>query len=286
MKYSLFLQTQWTHPYTIIEWLEHVRNHHRDPIMPGYVQNLVLDEIGTDHISTNQLDVIEPYLPGGRLQAFDNVFVGSHFLKTHPDPYGYGMTNANHRWANLKAQKQLWTEFNNRYPHILWHPYINHEGVLDYFDVESIRQGYEAYLIQSVRDGRKVRPGSAIMWSPAAWEGTPFSPLERRKIRQTFQRVKKEDGKGVNWLRLQDMMGRGRFDISTHDVVAWYKQLKRSHAFDSLRVNMELFQRTPDGYEAIAQATYRDRYQYYKAKGVPVGASWEMRYWFENHWEG
>ncbi|MGH8948982.1 MAG: hypothetical protein ACRDXF_08995, partial [Acidimicrobiia bacterium] len=47
-------------------------------------------------------------------------------------------------------------------------------------------------------------------------------------------------------------------------------------SFASLRVNMELFssnQPGPDLYEHMA------RQNFYESNGIPVGASWELRFW-------
>lgn len=91
---------------------------------------------------------------------------------------------------------------------------------------------------------------------------------------------------GVTWLHFQDMMGRGRKDITKWDVKQWYSELARAHSFASLRVNMELFDRDAQGNlvpedDDVVQA----REDWYESQGIPVGASWELRWWMSNHAE-
>ncbi|KKL83786.1 hypothetical protein LCGC14_1971190, partial [marine sediment metagenome] len=212
--------------------------------------------------------------------------VGSHFITDVRQPYGYGMNNSAHRWANLRIQKTLWQKFTRRYPSTPFHFYIQHEGVLDYWDISSIRASYEAYLIQSVRDAEKVRPGRAVLWSPAAWEGVPFSWFERRQIKKTFLRIRSaSNGRGITWLHLQDMMGRGRADVTKEDVRSWYRALKRMRLFASLAVNMEHFTRRPGYYGPEEAKVIQEREDWYQRNGVLLGASWEARQWMPTHAE-
>lgn len=275
---------QWYNPDDLKKHLEHVYQEHRDRSKDDYIYNVVLDEIGRDGILSSNLDIILPYLPGGPKQAFDNVFVGSHFLAVAKDPYGYGMLNAEHRWKNLNQQLDLWKAFADKYD-IPFHFYINHEGVLDYFDIPSIAHAYEAYLIQSCRDANSVRPGAAVLWCPAVWSRKALTKAETRGIKRTLQNVKIWSGtRGITWLHFQDMMGR-KWSPSWWTVVKWYRQLKALGIFDSLRVDMELFQTTANGLAPADPGAVLARERYYKRYGVPVGASWELRWWYANHLE-
>lgn len=285
VKKSLFIQVQWYDPAKLRSHLEHVRLEHRDRDKDDYIFDVVLDEIVDDfgRVSPN-LDLILPYLPGGALRAFNNVFVGSHFIKWSGEgsAYNHGMKDAGHRWANLAVQRLAWQEFDKVAPG-WWHGYINHEGVLDFMDDAWLRACYEAYLIQSRRDLDAVAgPGRALLWSPAVWSGKPLTTVEEQQIRRLFTNVAANAKPGVNWLHVQDMMGRGRSDITLSDVKQWYLELRNAYRFDSLRVNMELFDSDLTGASA---AEVQRREDWYEANGIPVGASWELRYWMDNHRE-
>lgn len=282
-KKSLFVQVAWFNPSDLTEQLEHVRTHHKDPTKDDYIHNLTLDEIGTPYgLHTRNLDIIAPYLPGGDLRTFDNVFVGSTYIRYagQGSSYSAGMVDSSHRWANLQAQKQLWRWFADKYPEVLSHFYINHEGVLDFFDIPDVRAGYEAYLIQSVRDSHDIHPNRAVLWSPAIWGGVPLSTLEEEAIGETFRNVESYSQDyghygGVKWLHFQDMMGRGRKDITKYDVRQWYRELRDVYDWDSLRVNME--------YQNTSAWRIRRREDWYQSQGMAVGNSWELRHWYPTH---
>jgi len=284
-KKSLFIQVAWFDPDSLAEQLEHVREHHKDRSKDDYIYNVVLDEIGTPYtFHTENLNIIRPYLPGGDRKTFDNVFIGSSFIQ-YSGPgssYGRGMTNSQHRWDNLSLQRILWLRFRAAFSSVPFHFYINHEGVLDFFDETGIRAGYEAYLIQSVRDAHQIQPNRAILWSPAIWSGRSLTSDESDAIGQTFRNVETYAKKvghygGIKWLHLQDMMGRGRDDITQENVQDWYRTLKVIYDWDSLRINMETFNQTPDEIQA--------REDWYQAHGIAVGASFSMRHWYPTHKE-
>ncbi len=287
-KKSLYLQVAWP-PKNLVEMLDHVRDFHKDPNKDDYIFNLVLDEIGNEfglHEST--LDLVEPHF-----STFDNIFVGSHYVPWQGNGYAYreGMANGSHRWANLTVQKELWADFVRRYPDLYAHWYINHEGVLDYFDIPATRAGYEAFLIQSVRDGHDILPDRAVLWSPAIWSGKPLTNVEELEIGRTFRNVRDWSQKyghyaGVSWLHFQDMMGRGRADVTRSDVRQWYQELKKVYEWDSLRVNMEMFTKDDNGHLIVEDpAVIQAREDWYQANGVVVGTSWEIRQWFDTHKE-
>ena len=282
VKKSLFIQVQWYDKADLVKHLEHVYREHRDRGKDDYIHNVVLDEIGNSSGLSSNLDLILPYLPGGAKRCFDNVFVGSHFVKW-PGPgsaYKEGMLSASHRWINLKMQKQLWQKFRAKYPQVPMHFYVNHEGVLNLWSNRQTANAYEAYLIQSRRDANAIKPHSAMLWSPAIWSRLPLTWYARRAVTRVFTNIQRDSkNMGTTWLHLQDMQGR-RWPPPLWVVKTWYHQLKKAYNFASLRVNMELFR---PGLSAASLAAIRKTEAYYKKYGIPVGASWELRYWYESH---
>lgn len=285
-KKSLFIQVRSYPSGDLTDHLDHVREEHKDRSKDDYIFNVVLDEIGDawGNLSPS-LHLILPYLPGGAKRTFDNVFVGSHFIRWDGkgSAYNTGMKDPAHRWASLGIQRALWSRFADLYSGP-WHFYINHEGVLDWLDDDWLRACYEAYLIQSRRDADGIRPSRALLWSPSIWSGKPLSAKELSNVKTMFGNVARVQPPGVNWLHLQDMMGRGRADITNADVLAWYTALKEV-GFASLRVNMESFTKDEGRNVPEDPAVLAAREDWYERHGLPVGASWEMRYWIENHRE-
>lgn len=286
---SLFMQVDSMSEDEMVAGLHHIRDHHRNPAKEDYVFNLVLNETGhyDGTLRTPTLDTLADFLPGGPMPAFDNVFVGSAVLPwAGPgNPYREGMASELFRWENLLLQRNLWHAFQARYPHVPFHFYINYEGVLDYFEEEPLRSYYEAFLVQSVRDSHKVRPNHAVLWSPAVWRDNALSTPEVDAVVRTLSNVKYHANqvghdRGISWLHLQDMLGREWSGNDLDDVRTWYWQLENAWEFDSLRIDAELF--TPD-YQPLSPAEYAHRMNYYDLHDLPVGASWEFRYWFRDH---
>jgi hypothetical protein len=293
-KKSLFIQVAWNNPTTLKANLEHVRRFHKDKTKEDYIYNVVLDEIGNGYrLYTEHLDIIAPYITDGPKKTFDNVFLGSHYVpwQGQGNSYYEGMQNSTHRWANLGAQKAMWEQFVLRYPKVYFHFYINHEGVLDYFDHEPTRAGYAAFLLQSVRDSHDVAPRRAVLWSPAVWSGRPLTTTEESAISKTFNSVRDHAQRyghhaGVNWMHFQDMMGRGRLDITKEDVYQWHQELKATYNWASLAVDMELFTTDSNGnLTPESRTVLAAREKWYRSKGMNVGASWELRWWAQNHVE-
>ena len=289
---SLFCQINSISVTELASALEHIRTAHRDPDDEDYIYNLVITEIGfeTGSLRTDALEVLMPYLPGGDRQSFDNVFVGSGVLawRGAGNPYREGILNSSFRWHNLGLQRRLWLAFDHMFGgRTDYHFYISYEGVLSYFDEFLVAKAYEAYLIQSVRDAHDLRPDRSVMWAPAVWRTDGMTHGELKSIERTFKTVESYarahgHDHGVNWLHLQDMLGRGWGGIDLADVRTWYRQLASLGLFDSLRVDTELF--TPS-YQPIPADVYRARMDYYDRNSIPVGASWELRYWYRQHTE-
>ncbi len=280
-KKSLFIQVRWYNRLELVADLEHVRREHKDRSKDDYIYNVVLDEVGDETGLAPNMGIIAPYLPGGAKATFDNVFVGSKYVKwTGPGmSYREGMLNSSHRWRNLKMQKRIWREFADRYPSTYFHFYINHEGVLDFMDETPLRQAYEAYLIQSVRDAHKIKPHRAVLWSPAVFANRSLNWRERRGVKTLFKNVaaySRPHYGGIKWLTIQDMQGRGG-RYSEKVAAAWYRQVKRLHPWDSIGLNMEMFGQT--------SAEIQAREDYYQRLGIPVTASWELRFYIERHKE-
>lgn len=284
---SLFIQVKSYNPGLLSAHLEHVRLHHKDPLRDDYIYNVVLDEIGDeDGVLSPNLAIIRPYLPGGAKPTFDNVFVGSTYIPWGGpgSPYFEGMQDPGHRWRNLEAQNKLWGAFRTTYPNVPAHAYINHEGVLDWLDHEYTRACYEAYLVQSCRDANDAFPAAAVMWAPAIWKGYALSAAEERAIRVTFSNIPVWSGtRGVTWLHFQDCLGRGWASTTLEDVRQWYYELKGAYSWDSLRVDMEFFKTTPQGLVPEDPSVIAYRENWYQSRGIPVGASWELRWWMANH---
>lgn len=274
-----------TPPAELRRWLEHVRREHRDPRRSDYVANLVLQDVADEqgNLLTDVLDVVDDYFT-----VFDNVFVGTQYIpwSGRGSRYVEGITDVRFRWRNLNTSRRAWDALLARYPGQTFHGYLGYEANLNGLTDARVKAAYEAYLIQAVRDWHQRRPRTAVMWSPTFWRGYRYSSALRGNLRSLFANVQAADpdGIGINWLHWQDSVGKRLLTVT--DVARWHTFLGGVHRFDSLRVNMEFFK--PDGRGGIVAgdaAEHAQREDAYRRLGVPLGASWEIRFWFPAHAE-
>jgi len=226
-------------------------------------------------------------------------------------PYCGGILTGSWRWDNIQANREVadillaFTDLH--YPGIRHnlHWYITYEGYFDWLGnnrySDELRTAYSAYMLEMVRAynaalryaGEPAESSSrAVLWSPA-YESSYFSNsiLElnhtRDNLRYMFQNVQTAAAaegitRGVDWLDMQDKLGQTDcFSLECYvGVKFWYDFLASVNfehfSFASLRVNMEMFSSNlpvPDLNEHMA------RQNFYDANGIPIGASWELRFW-------
>jgi hypothetical protein len=226
-------------------------------------------------------------------------------------PYCGGILTNSWRWDNIAANREAADVFlgfvDLHYPgvraNLNW--YVTYEAYFDWFGnntySDSVRTAYSAYLLEMVRAynqalryaGEPAASSSrAVLWSPA-YESSYFShsPLELNRIRDNLrymfhdiQRTAAGEGigRGVDWLDMQDKLGQTEcFSVECYvGVKDWYDFLTSVNfpefSFASLRVNMELFSSNLPGPDVNE---HKARQDFYEANGIPIGASWELRFW-------
>ena len=226
-------------------------------------------------------------------------------------PYCGGILTPSWRWDNLVANRKATDAFlgfvGQSYPGVRanLHWYVTYEGYFDWFGDNSysqqLRTAYEAYFLQSIRDFRSAliaageaaeTSSRAVLWSPSYensfWaHQTQQLAAIRSGLGSTLRNVAAaaaQEGiaRGVGWLHMQDRLGQiGCFTLECYDsVAAWYEFLStvgdEQFRFENLRVNMELF--APGDFPDGDPLEHQVRQDYYEARGVPVGASWELRF--------
>jgi hypothetical protein len=215
--------------------------------------------------------------------------------------------------ANRIAVAAFLKYINSNFPQVRakvnW--YATYEAYFDWIGnngySSSIRDAYEDYLLrtvrgfyQALREAGETEAASnrAILWSPTyesdyPRDQPPFLSTLRDNLRSMFANVKKGASRegidqGVGWLHMQDKLGqKGCFTYACYEnVMQWYQFLgtvnSGEFSFESLRVNMEQFKQPLSGGDLCE---HKARENWYEWKGVPVGASWEIRYWMGSHTE-
>ena len=225
--------------------------------------------------------------------------------------YCGGIMTPSWRWANIEANRKAADVFlafvDLHLPGVRktlnW--YINYEGYFDWLGgnmySSSISDAYSAYMLEMVRAYNQAlrRAGEppetssrVVLWSPA-YANPYYSHTQlqlnniRDNMRSVFRNVQTmaaSEGitRGVDWLDMQDKLGQTDcFSVDCYvEVKRWYDFLTTvdfdQFSFASLRVNMELFSTTIPGPDLNEQMA---RQNFYEANGIPIGASWELRFW-------
>ena len=296
--------------------LDDIRLHHRDSSRPGFIQNLVLQDIapasGTgSQLFTGVLDVVAPYLPGGTRAAFDHVFVGTLLETPAPagapsswSPYVEGIASPALRSAHLAASTRAAAAFVARYPSIRVDWYLSWEAFLaplmyaDSFAYPTpprivpsvLRADYLDYQKRLVAALSGIRPGRAFLWSPAldrSWaqisvdgQGT----VVPANLRSYFGAMQSATG-GRLWLDVQDGLSRPCLEVggaagnTIADRVDWFHRLATmSLPLAALQVNAETFV-SPYCPGVSSPAQVLSRLYAYEQGSIPIGPSFDVFGW-------
>lgn len=190
-----------------------------------------------------------------------------------------GMLTPSYRWDQIHTDMALWAYTRERG----WNMYIGSEIGIDAIgDHPTLRQGWEAYLIEVIRQS-----STSPLWSPYAWDAwATVSEYRRSRIRSALATMIRNIGYFTPRLNLASIDlqdGRGAQPTEPEsDAVNWYRLVKDCGV--QVRVNMELF--APD-LTPLPIDVARQRRAYYSLMNVPLGCSWEARYWlaplYANH---
>jgi hypothetical protein len=292
------------------EWFNRIEDHRRLGFQ-YYMTVLTLQNIATKDangqivLSEHNLDLIKDYLPN-----FTFVFVGSVTLREPDgtwDPFRDGIKEDNFRWENIYATRDAATKFiqwmKNRHMNIKIHWYINYEADLNYFtalDGISIKDAYKWYIMQLTSDLTDISLQNGLnepefFWSPLF--GKPYaslSPFQRSRLISGIKDIL-DSVPRLGWLHFQD--GVGGFSIKHQDgtitygrkpqeVIDYYQKILVAASGGNLRsglINMEyfVFDENRNIYSGDP-AEHEDRLCKYREAGIPVGVSWEVRWWYKS----
>jgi hypothetical protein len=317
----------------LVSKLNSICAYHRDPAKPGLIQNLVLTDVASadpnassiettptavDTLLTDRIDALLPYFPGGKGPCnFDNVFVGTVNLDGARPPgvdpsswsaYRDGIKNASWRTNVLQRSSKVAQAFQNHVnksanPNVVYHWYISQEALLELFTDAAVEQGYEAFMIQHIKDLSSVAGNRAFIWSPG-FQALPYNvsdsdkTLLRTNLTTFFNNVRSgvrafnsyhaNDG-GPLWLHLQDHVGSmASFwpPMTREDAANWYFFVSGLFPFTSIGMNVEQFKTINwkccfpgDAAEIMS------REQYYLQQKIGLGAAFELRYWAANNYQ-
>lgn len=298
------------------KWFEAVCQHHRMPGTADYIYDLVLSDTGDANgdLYVAQLDLVDDYF-----HCFDNVFMGTVDLPWPGDSAGqsrylHGIMDSGYRWDNILLSRKIADALIARYPTLPFHWYLTLEANLNYFTGSNvggtnysgaqIREAYKAYILQLSGDLYQKRAG-AVLWSPAFW--SPWSTLDsttRSSLAASISNLLHATPR-LTWLHFQDFIGQGSdvrctatnvcspwqkptYTFTCNDAVGYHGLLAAAvpTTVISLAVNQEMFIVGTDSSDAFKAMFPADpveldaRQQCYAQHGVPIGTSWEIRWWY------
>jgi MYXO-CTERM domain-containing protein len=286
--------------YITRTWFHKVCTDHRTPGASNYIHNLVLSEIADTqgNLMTDALDIIEDYYG-----CFDNIFVGTRNLD-HADPYVTGMKDSTFRWDNINLSvlvaNAYEARFNQLAPASGFHWYISYEANLNYLASDvTLKNAYAAYLLELSNQLNAIRPGE-VLWSPAFW--TPYSSVPSSAALQNAIHDVLTTAPGITWLHFQDFVGQAAsyncnttitsYGFGASDAIGYYGLVSAANpgTVASVRINMEHFilgdVSTCGAWYIVAgdPTEHTAREAAYEAAGAPMGASWEIRWWYQAHY--
>ncbi|WP_242112297.1 hypothetical protein [Luteimonas aquatica] len=230
--------------------------------------------------------------------------------KTNDNPgtmYDAGIKDASFRADGIRVAKLAADNITARFPNLPFHWYVSYESNLNYMTDAAIRGAYKEYLSQVTAYLYAVKPRS-ILWSPAFW--TPYDTLsaaQRESLTAAVAEVLASSPR-LNRLDFQDFIGQAstvtcvsptnclpwqpvRYKIDYRNTLGYYAlmrdaQARAGNTVVNLMVNMEMFITQRDAAGNEVGFTTGDppelalREQKYRENGIPIGACWEIRYWY------
>ena len=298
-KKSIFVECSSLTPAQLTTMLEAVRSRYQ----AGEIYNLVLTAICDDvgNLYTDQLDAIRPFLPGGSRVACDNVYVGTNWKAFTPAAYGLdmskwynhyavwgGMLTSRYRWDQITLSAKAWADFKARYNLPWMHFYLSNEADLESLGHPtlgpSVSAGIEALLIELCRQAKAVESPRSVLWSPFCWTPYRSVPADTKtrmgaRLGSLLRNVKNYSGMGINFLDPQDSVGARPGITFKEDAAALYDAIHNANGV-YMGMNVEQFRATGSGFVA-SPAISREAW-YLQSRGIPAGACWELRYWYQN----
>lgn len=275
-----------TSPATLKSWLEDIRLHHRDKAKAGYINTVVLQDIAdrTGALYATYLDVISPYLPGGRTPAFTRAYAGTVDLPWTGagSKYIEGIESSDFRNTNLKMSRLAASAFTARYPKNSIDWYVTYEANLSGAWDSAIETAYRIYLSQLMSALSGIRGNRAFLWSPAFWTSRAAMPAWaasslRVNLTDLFTHLPTRLD-----LDVQDFVGQSGGKSTPLDAADWISYLAANWASGvaQVEINAEQFTVISDGGTTAADPVeVANRLKYYASKSFSLGPAWEIRFW-------
>jgi hypothetical protein len=250
--------------------------------------NAALDHVGARHLSTppivDGLVLHEAHLAGQVPQSPVPVWIGGRFIPYNGPGTRYfeGMMNDSWRYSSVIECEAAAQAAVGQVPlgrHAGW--YLTEEGDLSAMGAnEALRQRYEWYLIDLMRRLFSIRP-LPFAWSPWATGSVNAAALSayRRLVTGVESWLATQYGMAVDLrIHFQDGVGAGHHTPSR--AAAWGAALRNQTATVPVAMNLEHFTRLGNVFSPAPVSSIAARTQLYGQQSLPIGACWELRFWY------
>jgi hypothetical protein len=122
-----------------------------------------------------------------------------------------------------------------------------------------------------------------MLWSPTWWTRYGTLSAATRSTIAAHVGTMLHDVPHITWVHVQDHLGADPTFTCTGDAIPYYQLLRgAAPGLASLAINMEYFTTTPTFMTGSA-TEHAARERCYASSGIPIGASFELRYWRTSH---
>jgi len=281
-------------PATVRQWLQAFCSAAGEP------PELVLQDVASAKgmLLTHYVDAIAPMLPGGSDACFSRVYVGTVDLQWHGagTKYDDGVKDPAFRAKYLRLSLDAARGFRSRYPYVRNDWYLTYEANLNDLYYSRVAASYRSLLTRAIHGLSSLRPGRAMLWSPAFWY-----PYERYRsnaagmaglkahLVDLFTATQRASG-GRMHVALQDFVGGSSCEppanrTTPRDAVGWIGFLHSLQLLENISLNVEQFTKTcaTGAMKPADRSEVLARERYYRDAGVTIGPAFELRYWLRTH---
>lgn len=290
------------------EWFEHICEKHNrlSKSSTNYIHNLVLQDVADEqgrlymkyraelpgtvedyHPSNHQIDVLAPYF-----HCFDKIFFGTLDPVYHGrgSLYVEGISSEQFRWDYINKSTLVMDKLAAIFSGLNFNWYLTFESNLNYLYLKSVKEGYKA-LFKELTERMAARKSGHTLWSPNFWSLYRKLPAsEKSQLGEQMMEVFKT-APHIDMLHFQDFLGgtsanadNERANIS--DAIGYYNLIASLPTRPAqVAVNLEQYKisSSSGALEPVAPLEMANREEQYLRAQVPIGISWEIRFWRYAH---
>ncbi len=242
----------------------------------------------TDYHPTNhKIDVIAPYF-----KCFDKVFFGTidPVWKGAGSLYVDGIGSEKFRWDYINKSTVVMDRLQAIFPSLDFNWYLTFEANLSYLYLAKVKEGYKA-LFKELTERMAARKQGHTLWSPTFWNKfSKIGAAEKKNLGNQIMEVFKA-APHIDMIHFQDFLGATSNQktgdrVTEDDAIGYYRliaNLPTRPAHVGVNIEHYVVKCPTCAPEAPTADMMVNREEYYLRAEVPIGTSWEIRFWRKAH---